>query len=316
MIEIMKRLLFTAAAALAVLSGVSCKKDGNQGPTTKPTISWGVENASLVQIGSKENTKVTITAEEGLDTFTAELTLPSIMVASTLNSTVLGIQANWADEKKNAILDFVNDDKCAKYFGLSSVRNSKSAVVDPGILVKALLEGYAAKDGDEFVFSFYVKDAAGQEVRSTYTFHWTAEPSYEWPSGDFTKPLSVNPEDPDAIKATFKIAAPAKIQKFFIVVRSNSDDALDYASSNAKVAITEKSVRLDLIGNALVKRFNFGTVGEALVGLTSVEIDLADFVSDCLLGEGAGTTLSAELEVTDDFDRTTTSPAATFIVAE
>lgn len=311
----MKKLMYALAAALLVFGGVSCKKkNADTQPTTAPTITWNAES-DVVEIGSKENTTMTVTAEEGIDVLTIETVLPSIMVASTFNSTFVDLKANWADETKNGTMDLVNDSKSAAYFSLSSIKNAKSVAFDLNKVVTTLLKGYASKDGDEFTFNVYVKDIVGKEARKTVKFHWTAEPSITWTDNDMTKPYSFKADDVKGVPAQFVIAAPATIEKFLLTVATNSADVSKWLADNMKVQVLDGKVILDLIGNKLVQDFNFGQeIGEALK-VKDATLSLSDFLEKTVRRAEAGTQLEITFSVTDSFERTTEAKVI-YIVSE
>lgn len=311
----MKKFFYALAAALMVFGAASCKK--NKQPvqdTTAPAITWAVEG-DMVEIGSKVNTKMTITAEEGIDILTIETVLPSIMVATAFNSTYVGVQANWATETKNGVMDLVNDTKTAGAFGLGAVKNTKGVAIDLNTVVTTLLKGYPSKDGDEFTFNIYVKDAVGKEARKTVRFHWTAEPAIVWTDNDMAKPFSFKTADVATVPAQFVITAPATIEKFLLTVASNNEKVNTWLAGNMEVNVIDGKVILDLIGNKFVKDFNFGQeIGEALK-VKEATLTLNDLLGKIANRANANTQLTFTFAVTDAFERTTEAQVV-YIISE
>ncbi len=307
----MKKILILLAAA-ALVAVVSCKKKGPESTpvdTTLPTVTWGIEG-DTAEIGTKESTKVTVTAEQGIDELKVEVKVPSLMLAALLNDKAISIQSNYADENTDGILDFVGDSKAASFFKLSSVQDSKEVIFNPISLVTELMNGVKTmKDGDTFTFNIYVKDKVGKDARLVVKFHWTATPDLEWNGGDQSKPCSIaKGTEASEIPADFSVTAPGKIEEFVIKVSApNSVGAL--LADNIGVDETSldgiATVPLDLIANDLLDEYIDKTsLGTNVKDATTLNLNMGKLLNFVARRCSAGDSIKLEFSIKDALGRT------------
>lgn len=304
--------IFMLLAAAALVAGVSCKKKGPETPvedTTLPKVSWGLEG-DTAEIGTKESTKVTITAEQGIDELKVEVKVPSVMLAALLNDKAISIQSNYADENTDGILDFVGDSKAAGFFKLGAVQDSKEVTFNPISLVTELMAGVKTmKDGDTFTFNIYVKDKAGKDARLVVKFHWTATPALEWSAGDTAKPCDVaKGAEASSIPADFSITAPGKIEEFIIKV-SAPNNVGSLLASNIGVEETSldgiATVPLNLITNDLLDEYiDKASLGANVKDATTLNINLGKLLNFVSRRCSAGDSIKLEFSIKDALGRT------------
>ena len=305
----MKKILYLLAAA-SIVACVSCKKKNQpeeQPDLTLPTVTWGIEG-DTAEIGTKESTKVTVTAENGIDELTVEVTLPSVMMAALLNNTAISLDANYADENSNGKLDLVRDSKSAGFFSLSSVQDAKTVTFNPATLVSELRSGVKTmKDGDTFTFNIYVKDKKENDARLVVKFHWTATPSLEWSAGDLAKPCSfAKNADAASIPSDFSVAAPGKIETFVIKLTA-ADNIVNLLADNLSVASSLGTVELDLINNSLISDFiDDKTVGDVLKQATNANLNLGKLLNWCAkrINDASANQIKLEFVISDALGRT------------
>ena len=271
----MKKYLFIVASALCLLA--SCNKTD----TVAPTIVWtGNEKFATQEINltpGSTNAEITVTAQEGFDSFQISASLPSKLVV--LGEKIISIAGNKVDGQP-LVFDLLKDQSAASELAkmgfIKSTTITSPCTLDFNKLIVYLMENTNLASGSEFKFTISVTDKSGKSASPRVaTFRWTSAPIITFNPAVTTSAYTLT-ED-----ANLKIAVQADGGIAHLTLafgdKQNPGDPGIIAYVTKRVGQDPKVDLVDEAENA--KKLGLAS-GSDVKGKKSVEIDLSSLLSN------------------------------------